>query len=127
MKRFLLVVLLGFVAGAATHIGFYAFRRPAVENRLAHNLAWMRTEFALDDQQYQRISALHDRTGPELERLFSVLRTTRGLYVGGGGTLVVTMLGADSTFVNVPTGTILPIQVQKVKAATIATNILALY
>ena len=77
MKRFLLVVLLGFVAGAATHIGFYAFRRPAVENRLAHNLAWMRTEFALDDQQYQRISALHDRTGPELERLFSVLRTTR--------------------------------------------------
>lgn len=55
------------------------------------------------------------------------LPTTRALYVGVGGTVVVTMLGADSTFMNVPSGTILPIQVQKVKAATTATNILALY
>ena len=76
MKRFLLVVLLGFVAGASTHIGFYAFRRPTVESRLAHNLAWMRTEFSLDDQQYLRVSALHDHAGPELERLFAVLRAT---------------------------------------------------
>lgn len=76
MKRFLLVVLLGFVAGAAAHIGFYAFRRPTVENRLARDLAWMQTEFRLDDQQYGRIRSLHDRVGPELERLFSVLRTT---------------------------------------------------
>ncbi len=77
MKRFLLVVLLGFVAGASTHIGFYAFRRPTVENRLARDLAWMQTEFRLDQQQYDRIRALHNRTGPELERLFSVLRATR--------------------------------------------------
>ncbi len=77
MKRFLLVVLIGFVAGAAAHIGFYAFRRPTVENSLARNLAWMQTEFQLDEQQYARIRALHNRTGPELERLFNVLRTTR--------------------------------------------------
>jgi hypothetical protein len=57
----------------------------------------------------------------------TALRTTRGIYVGGGGTLVVTMLGVDSTFINVPSGTILPIQVQKVKLATTATFILALY
>ena len=76
MKRFLLVVLIGFAAGALAHIGFYAFRRPTVENRLAKNLAWMQAEFQLDDRQYSRIRALHDRTGPELERLFTVLRTT---------------------------------------------------
>ena len=76
MKRFLLVVLIGFAAGALAHVGFYAFRRPTVENRLARNLAWMQAEFQLDDQQYSRIRALHDRTGPELERLFTVLRTT---------------------------------------------------
>jgi len=76
VKRFLLVVLIGFAAGALAHIGFYAFRRPTVENRLAKNLAWMQAEFQLDDQQYSRIRALHDRTGPELERLFTVLRTT---------------------------------------------------
>ena len=76
MKRSLLVVLIGFAAGALAHIGFYAFRRPTVENRLAKNLAWMQAEFQLDDRQYSRIRALHDRTGPELERLFTVLRTT---------------------------------------------------
>jgi len=77
VKRFLLVVLIGFAAGALTHIGFYAFRRPTVESRLAKNLAWMQSEFELDEEQYGRIRALHDRTGPELERLFTVLRTTR--------------------------------------------------
>ena len=77
MKRFLLVVLIGFAAGALAHIGFYAFRRPTVESRLAKNLAWMQSEFDLDEAQYERIRALHDRTGPELERLFTVLRTTR--------------------------------------------------
>ena len=76
MKRFLLVVLIGFAAGALAHIGFYAFRRPTVENRLTRDLAWMQAEFHLDDRQYGSIRALHNRTGPELERLFTVLRTT---------------------------------------------------
>lgn len=76
MKRFLLIVLIGFFAGAVAHVGFYAFRRPTVENRLARNLEWMQGEFHLTEKQYERIRALHDRTGPELERLFSVLRTT---------------------------------------------------
>ena len=76
MKRFLLVVLIGFAAGALAHIGFYAFRRPTVESRLTRDLAWMQAEFRLDDRQYGSIRALHNRTGPELERLFAVLRTT---------------------------------------------------
>ncbi len=58
------------------HIGFYAFRRPTVENRLVRNLDWMQAEFHLTEAQYARIRSLHDRTGPELERLFTVLRTT---------------------------------------------------
>lgn len=76
MKRFLLIVMLGFVAGAVAHIGFFAFRRPTVENRLTRDLAWMQSVFDLNDSQYQNIRALHQRTGPELERLFTVLRTT---------------------------------------------------
>ena len=52
----------------------------------------------------------------------------RSLYVGGAGDLVVTMArGGDVTFVGVPAGTFLPVQVQKVKAATTATNIVALF
>lgn len=76
MKRFLLIVTLGFVAGAMAHIGFYAFRRPTVETRLTRDLAWMQTVFRLDNVQYENVRALHQRTGPELERLFTVLRTT---------------------------------------------------
>ena len=57
----------------------------------------------------------------------TVLTTSRALFVGSGGTLVVTMLGSDVTFTNVQSGAILPLQVQKVKAATTATGIVALY
>ena len=54
---------------------------------------------------------------------------TRALYVGGAGDLVV--LGADDTssvtFEDVPAGTLLPISVKNVMAATTATLILAIY
>jgi len=76
MRRFLLIVTLGFVAGAMAHIGFYAFRRPTVESHLTRDLVWMQGVFNLDDAQYRSIRALHQRTGPELERLFTVLRAT---------------------------------------------------
>jgi len=48
-----------------------------------------------------------------------------GLYIGGTGDVVVDLVGGatDITFKAVPTGTFLPLQVVKVKAATTATNI----
>jgi len=57
----------------------------------------------------------------------TVLDTTRALYVGGAGTVVVDMLdsGTNITFA-VAAGTLLPIRVTKVKAATTATGIVAL-
>lgn len=58
----------------------------------------------------------------------TVLPVTRGLYVGGAGAVTVTMMsGNDATFVAVPAGTVLQIRVTKVKVATVATDILALY
>jgi hypothetical protein len=52
----------------------------------------------------------------------------RGLAIGGAGNLVVDMLGGatDVTFV-VSTGQFLPIRVLRVKAATTATGIVALW
>lgn len=58
----------------------------------------------------------------------TVIPVTRALYVGGLGDVEVTMAdGQVVTFTNVANGTLLPIQVQQVRAATSATAIIALY
>jgi hypothetical protein len=50
------------------------------------------------------------------------------VWVGGVGNLVVTMQdGQILTFTAVPAGTMLPISVTRIRAATTATLILALY
>jgi hypothetical protein len=66
-------MLVGLVAGALAHVGLYAIRRPEIESRLALQLEWMRDEFKLSQAQYLKIRTLHDSTGPELERLFTLL------------------------------------------------------
>jgi hypothetical protein len=63
-------------------------------------------------------------TGTELPSASSV----RGLYVGVGGTVIVTTrAGTVTTFLNVPAGTILPVSARRVETGTTATNIVALY
>lgn len=58
----------------------------------------------------------------------TIIEITRGLFIGTTGDLTVTMADDhDAVFVNIASGTILPIQVSKVKAATTASDILALY
>lgn len=55
--------------------------------------------------------------------------TSRALYVGGAGNIVVTMAGGgDVTFAAVPAGSILPVRVTRVKStSTTATSIINLY
>lgn len=59
----------------------------------------------------------------------TVITLTRGLYIGDGGDVAVTWQnGGSSVFVDVPTGTILPIQVKQVlSTGTNAQSIVALY
>ena len=54
---------------------------------------------------------------------------TRALYIGVAGNVVVTPLGAptDVTFVGVQAGSILPVQVTRVRPATTAGSIVGLY
>jgi len=51
------------------------------------------------------------------------------LYIGVAGNVSVDTIGNDLnvTFLNVPAGTILPVQVKRLRAATSATNIIALW
>ena len=54
--------------------------------------------------------------------------TPRGIWVGGGGTVVVR--GTDNvlgTFLNVPAGSMLPLRATRVMTASTATNMLAVY
>lgn len=58
------------------------------------------------------------------------LTGVRALYVGGAGTLVVRLVDDPSTtvtFAAVTAGSLIPLQVTRVMAATGATNIVALY
>jgi len=59
----------------------------------------------------------------------AVIRQTRGIYVGIGGDIKARSLtGGLVTFVNVPGGTILPVQVDMVySTGTVATDLIALY
>lgn len=59
----------------------------------------------------------------------TILSGVRALYIGGLGDVVVRFPGstASITFTAVPAGTILPIQAERVMAATAATDIVALY
>lgn len=55
-------------------------------------------------------------------------QTTRGVYVGVGGTVVAVIGGNAITFVGVPTGTILPIRCVRVNSTnTTATTMIALF
>lgn len=58
------------------------------------------------------------------------LTGVRGLHIGGAGDVAVRMIGDPSTTVtiaSVAAGTILPIRVTRVMAATTATDITAFY
>jgi hypothetical protein len=58
----------------------------------------------------------------------ATFKTTRAVYVGGTGDLVVTMNSGNSvTFSAVPAGALLPIQITQFKTASTATLVLGLY
>ena len=57
-----------------------------------------------------------------------VIPMTRALYVGVGGNIRVTDINDNVTYANVPSGSILPVQVSRVFAtSTTASSIVALY
>lgn len=58
----------------------------------------------------------------------TVLTPFQSLFVGGAGNVTVTLVsGSDVVFTGVLAGTILPIRGTKVKVATTATNIVAMW
>lgn len=57
----------------------------------------------------------------------TVLTAVRALFVGTGGNLTLTFPSGDVVFKNVASGQLLPVRPSKVKAATTATDIVAIF
>ncbi len=66
MNRMLLVLVSGLVAGAAAHFAWFQARRPCAGDELSCQLAWMRTELKLTDEQYARVRQIHESSSPKL-------------------------------------------------------------
>lgn len=71
MTRGCLVLLLGVVVGFSAHFVYFRLHEPADPDSLAGQLAWMKRELQLSDEQFARISELHQASSPRLRALAS--------------------------------------------------------
>jgi hypothetical protein len=77
MKRTLLVLLLGCVAGAGAHFTWLAQRRDAPIDTLSAQLSWMKTNLHLTDDQLARLRVLHEQSAPRLVALATQVASMR--------------------------------------------------
>jgi hypothetical protein len=69
MKRTILMLTLGLAVGTAVHFGYYGLHQTGSGDALDRQLAWMKTELRLSDEQYARIKELHRTSSPRLRAL----------------------------------------------------------
>jgi hypothetical protein len=69
MKRLLLTLTLGLVAGLGSHFAYFRYHEPAPTDTLEGQLAWMKTELKLTDRQFARITELHQASHPRLRAM----------------------------------------------------------
>jgi len=80
MKRTALILLLGLAAGALTHVGWFWTQRPCSSDNLDCQLAWMKTELKLTNEQFARIKAIHEQSSPRLLALAAEVARMREEY-----------------------------------------------
>jgi len=72
MKRSLLILLAGLVLALGAYCGSY-YGKTASDRAIMHcaepELAWLKSEYQLSDQEFDRISKLHEAYKPECARL----------------------------------------------------------
>lgn len=69
MKRTLLILLLGVVAGVAVQSVYFRQHAPSAVDTLEGQLAWMKSELRLTAPQFARIKALHQASHPRLQEM----------------------------------------------------------
>jgi len=69
MKRSAFVLIAGIAVGVATYALLLRLHEPYDPDSLDGQLAWMKGELHLSDEQYARIRELHEASGPRLRAL----------------------------------------------------------
>jgi len=64
MKRTVLTLSLGIVAGTLGHLGWFSTQRPEPIDSLETQLAWIRADLGLAPEQFSRIKQLHEQLEP---------------------------------------------------------------
>lgn len=80
MKRTLSVLMLGIVAAAGAHLAWFGLHRPCRGDELDCQLAWMRTELNLTEEQFSRIKTIHQTSSPRLLALAAEVARMREEY-----------------------------------------------
>ena len=66
-----MILFLGLAVGVAAHVGYFGLHRPYDPGTLDGQLAWMKSELQLSDEQFHRIRELHEASSPRLRSLAS--------------------------------------------------------
>lgn len=69
MKRTLLTLFLGLIAGIGAYSFYFRFNEPIRTDSLEGQLAWMKSELRLTDSQFARIWELHRASHPQLQAM----------------------------------------------------------
>jgi hypothetical protein len=80
MRRGAPVLLAGVAVGVATHLLFFSLHQPSDPGTLEGQLAWMRSELHLSDDQYGRIRELHEASSPRLRELAAQVAQMQGEF-----------------------------------------------
>lgn len=69
MKHLALVLFLGAVAGAVAHTLWFSARRPVTTDPIGSALVWLQQDLQLTEEQFARVQAIHEQSGPQLQHL----------------------------------------------------------
>jgi len=80
MKRTVLTLSLGIVAGTLGHLAWFNTQRPEPIGSLETQLAWIRADLGLAPEQFSRIKQLHEQLEPQRHRLAAEVARLRAEF-----------------------------------------------
>ena len=74
--KFFTVLLFGFLSGIGAHHLYYTLYKPSYQDTVASELAWIRHEFRLSEEQFGAIQSVHQEYGQSFELFLAELADT---------------------------------------------------